>query len=74
MREVILHKGEVFEKVFLNEPEVDLHIVQEAGSRVKIHLINVQRDDVQCTKVLQNGQLFIIREGVMYNAQGAVVK
>ena len=35
---------------------------------------NVQRDDVQCTKVLQNGQLFIIREGVMYNAQGAVVK
>ena len=54
MREVILHKGEVFEKVFLNEPEVDLHIVQEAGSRVKIHLINVQRDDVQCTKEVVN--------------------
>ena len=42
MREVILHKGEVFEKVFLNEPEVDLHIVQEAGSRVKIHVINLE--------------------------------
>jgi len=27
--------------VFLNEPAVDLHIVQEAGSRVKIHVINL---------------------------------
>ena len=33
-------KGEIFEKVFLNEPEVNLQIVQEAGSRVKIHIIN----------------------------------
>lgn len=33
-------KGEIFEHVFLNEPEVNLHIVQEAGSRVKIHIIN----------------------------------
>ena len=39
MAEVILHKGEVFERVFLNEPEMNLHIVQEAGSRVKIHLL-----------------------------------
>lgn len=37
----ILHKGEVFEQVFFNEPEVDLHIVQEAGSRVKVHVLNV---------------------------------
>ena len=36
-----LHKGEVFEQVFVNEPAVDLHIVQEAGSRVKIHVINM---------------------------------
>ena len=47
-------KGEIFERVFLNEPEVDLHIVQEAGSRVKIHLINVQSDDVQSTKEVAN--------------------
>ena len=33
-------KGEIFERVFINEPEVNLHIVQEAGSRVKIHVIN----------------------------------
>ena len=37
-------KGEIFELVFLNEPEVNLHIVQEAGSRVKIHVIDIPRD------------------------------
>lgn len=46
----VLRKGEIFEKVFLNEPSVDLHIVQEAGSRVKIHLIDVLNDKVRCTK------------------------
>ena len=53
MAKVILHSNDSFERVFLNEPDVDLHIEQEAGSRVKIHLINVQRDanaDVPCTK------------------------
>jgi Fe-S cluster assembly protein SufD len=35
-------KGQIFERVFLNEPEVDLHIEQEAGSRVKIHVINFE--------------------------------
>lgn len=42
MSVITLHSGETFEKVFLNEPEVDLHIVQEAGSHVKIHLINLE--------------------------------
>ena len=37
----VLHKGDIFEQVFINEPGVDLHIVQEAGSRVKIHIINL---------------------------------
>lgn len=56
MAEVIIHKGEVFEKVFLNEQEVDLHIVQEAGSRVKIHLINGRwtKDNGQWTKEVVN--------------------
>lgn len=54
MAEVIIHKGEVFEKVFLNEQEVDLHIVQEADSRVKIHVINVQMGDEQRTKEAVN--------------------
>ena len=46
----VLRKGEIFEKVFLNEPSVDLHIVQEAGSRVKIHVIDILNDEVRCTK------------------------
>lgn len=35
----VLHKGEVFEQVFVDE-SASLHLVQEAGSRVKLHLIN----------------------------------
>ena len=54
MANVVLHSNESFEKVFLNEQEVDLHIVQEAGSHVKIHLINLQRDKVQSTKEVVN--------------------
>ena len=33
-------KGDIFERVFVNEPELNLHIEQEAGSRVKIVVIN----------------------------------
>lgn len=40
MKEVLLHSDEVFERVFVDEPSLDLHIVQEAGSRVKIHVVN----------------------------------
>lgn len=39
MDTMVLHKGEVFERVFVNEA-VDLQIDQEAGSHVKIHVIN----------------------------------
>jgi len=38
---VNIKSGETFERVFLNEPEVSLHVVQEAGSRVKIHVLNM---------------------------------
>ena len=41
MSEITIHSGETFERVFLNEPEVNLHIVQEAGSHVKIHVLNI---------------------------------
>ena len=54
MNNLTIHSGETFEQVFLNEPSVDLHIVQEAGSHVKIHILNVQSDDVQCTKEAVN--------------------
>ena len=54
MNNLTIHKGETFEQVYLNEPTVDLHIVQEACSHVKIHILNVQSDDVQCTKEAVN--------------------
>lgn len=33
-------KGDIFERVFINEPGLDLHIEQEAGSKVKIVVVN----------------------------------
>ena len=35
---------------------------------------NVQKDDVQCTKVIRNGLLFIERNGKIYNVQGALIE
>ena len=37
----VLHSGEVFEQVFMNEQGLDLRIIQEAGSRVRIFVINI---------------------------------
>ena len=41
MDTMVLHSGETFERVFINEPSLELNIVQEAGSRVKIHVLNL---------------------------------
>jgi Fe-S cluster assembly protein SufD len=49
-------KGEIFERVFLNEPAVDLHLVQEAGSRVKIHVINLSSSTRNSITVEQAGE------------------
>ena len=35
---------------------------------------NIQGDKVQRTKVIENGQLFILYKGTKYNVQGQVVK
>ena len=35
---------------------------------------NVQGDKVECTKVVENGHLMILKNGMKYNAQGALVK
>ena len=35
---------------------------------------DVQMDDVRCTKVIENGQLFILRDGVKYNVQGQIIQ
>ena len=35
---------------------------------------DVQKDELQCTKVLRDGQFFIIKNGKIYNAAGTLVK
>jgi len=35
---------------------------------------NVQSDNIPCTKILRNGQLLIIKNGKVYNAQGQIIK
>ena len=45
VNEIVLHRNESYEQVFVNEPGIDLHIIQEAGSRVKIHLVNVRNQE-----------------------------
>lgn len=44
------------------------------GSQVATGVDQVQGDEVQSTKVLINGQMFINRNGKMYDAQGKLVK
>lgn len=44
MSEITIHSDETFERVFLNEPSIDLHFVQEAGSVLKIHVLNLPFD------------------------------
>ena len=41
---------------------------------VPTSISDVQSGNVQCTKVIRNGQLYIIRDGKTYNAQGAEVR
>ena len=43
------------------------------GKNSPTNVENVQSDKVQSTKVLRNGQLYIMYEGTMYNVQGQVV-
>lgn len=41
MQEVVVHSGESLERVFLSQP-VDLRITQEAGSRVRLHVLDFE--------------------------------
>ncbi len=44
------------------------------GPQTATDIDHVQSDQVQSTKVLRDGQLFILRDGRTYNAQGQLVK
>ena len=48
--------------------------VNGGGSEINLSVENVQSDDVQCTKVLYNGQVYIIRNGAVYDLNGRLVK
>lgn len=42
--------------------------------KIPTGLENVQNDNVQCTKVLLNGVLYILHNGKVYNAQGGLME
>ncbi|MBO4689361.1 MAG: InlB B-repeat-containing protein [Paludibacteraceae bacterium] len=44
------------------------------GTNPFLAVDNIQSDDVQCTKVIRDGQFFIEKNGKRYNAQGVAVK
>ncbi|GEM_PF-6469116 len=50
----------------------DVYVVYTAGGTTA--LTEVMNNADKATKVIVNGQLYIVRDGVMYNAQGAVVR
>ncbi len=44
------------------------------NTNVATGLDNVQNNNVQCTKVIENGVLYVIKNGTKYNAQGQIIK
>ena len=44
------------------------------GTNTATGISDVQRSEVQCTKILRDGQIVIIRQGAEYNAQGIRTK
>ena len=69
-----------FRAYFIVNSDASSEIPRHAPARLVIApkvptaVENVQGDNVQSTKVIENGQLYIIKNGVKYNAQGKVVK
>ena len=56
-----ISKGDIFDRVFINEPGLNLHIEQEAGSRVKIVVINLENPTSQNLEI--SNQIFIEQLG-----------
>lgn len=61
-KDIVLHSGEVGEWVLLNEPAVDWHIVQEANSTLRLHVVCLPEDREEngqwCSTIVveQNGE------------------
>ena len=56
-----ISKGDIFDRVFINEPGLNLHIEQEAGSQVKIVVINLENTTSQNREI--SNQIFIEQLG-----------
>ena len=56
-----ISKGDIFDRVFINEPELNLHIEQEAGSQVKIVVINLENPTSPDLEI--SNQIFIEQLG-----------
>ena len=64
------------------DPSSPLGMAIRRGAPMRIHegaqtptaIDNVQRDNVQGTKILRDGKLYLMYEGKMYDVQGRVVK
>mgnify|MGYP002623619281 CR=1 FL=1 len=46
----------------------------QGASKMPTGINDVQSDNVQCTKILRNGQIFILRSGKVYTLQGQEVR
>lgn len=69
-----------FRAYFIVDSETSTDIPHQVPARLVIApkmptaVENVQGDNVQSTKVIENGQLYIIKNSVKYNAAGQMVK
>ncbi len=74
-----ISSGETRELVLLNEPNVDWHIVQDAGSVLRVHIVYLSKDEAQAQwqsslTVEQNGKgcrTEIYGMGVLHSEQQA---
>ncbi len=62
-------------KKFVNSDKVvTIEVVDGYIEGQSTGLFNLKGDNIKVEKILENGQLFIIREGIRYNVLGALVK
>ena len=77
----LLHNGALVATLHESQPvTLDLNAGNNSGYALRISrkaptgIGDVQRDDVQCTKVMENGVLYLMYKGTKYNIQGQMVK
>ena len=60
IQHITLPAGETRELVFINEPNMDWHIVQQADSSLRVHILFLSEDD---TAAQWQSQLFVEQNG-----------